>query len=230
MHDQADIAIATEAIANYKELVSLPCFQWHHVAVMLPDHPLLERKLLSLDDLAQYPLITYDNAFAGRTKINQAFALRELTPGHRAGSDRRRRDQDLRRTGARRRHHGRHRVQSPSATAICARCRSAICSARNVTRLALKQGAYLRSYVYTLVELLSPSHEPQADRAGAFRANTKATNFERSTTRVAAGSAGENTIHHFRHGDLPHEVVEVHAPAPLLGALLRLPAAGARRT
>jgi LysR family transcriptional regulator, cys regulon transcriptional activator len=27
----------------------------------------------------------------------------------------------------------------------------------NVTRLALKQGAYLRSYVYTLVELLSPS-------------------------------------------------------------------------
>jgi len=27
----------------------------------------------------------------------------------------------------------------------------------NVTRVALKQGAYLRSYVYTLVELLSPS-------------------------------------------------------------------------
>ena len=44
IHDQADIAIATEAIANYKELVSLPCFQWQHLAVMLPDHPLLERK------------------------------------------------------------------------------------------------------------------------------------------------------------------------------------------
>ena len=27
----------------------------------------------------------------------------------------------------------------------------------NVTRVALKQGAYLRSYVYTLVELMSPS-------------------------------------------------------------------------
>ena len=80
IHDQADIAIATEAIANYKELVSLPCFQWHHVAVVQPDHPLLERKLLTLDDLAQYPIITYDNAFAGRSKINQAFALRHLTP------------------------------------------------------------------------------------------------------------------------------------------------------
>src|SRR5260370_6512163 len=80
MHDQADLAVATEAIANYKELVALPCFQWHHLAVMPADHPLLERKLLSLDDLAQYPLITYDNAFAGRTKINQAFQLRGLVP------------------------------------------------------------------------------------------------------------------------------------------------------
>ncbi len=80
LHDQADLAIATEAIANYKELVSLPCFQWHHVAVMQPDHPLLDRKLLSLDDLTQYPLITYDNAFAGRTKINEAFRLRGLHP------------------------------------------------------------------------------------------------------------------------------------------------------
>jgi len=51
IHDQADIAIATEAIANYKELVSLPCFQWQHLAVMLPEHPLLERKLLTLDAL-----------------------------------------------------------------------------------------------------------------------------------------------------------------------------------
>src|ERR1700749_670278 len=39
IHDQADLAIATEAIANHKELVSLPCFQWHHIAVMQPDHP-----------------------------------------------------------------------------------------------------------------------------------------------------------------------------------------------
>ena len=80
LHDQADLAIATEAIANYKELVSLPCFQWHHLAVMQPDHPLLDRKQLSLDDLTQYPLITYDNAFAGRTKINEAFRLRGLIP------------------------------------------------------------------------------------------------------------------------------------------------------
>jgi len=80
IHDQADVAIATEGLSNYKELVTLPCFTWHHVAVMQDDHPLLERKQLSLDDLSQFPLITYEAAFAGRTKINEAFRLRGLHP------------------------------------------------------------------------------------------------------------------------------------------------------
>ncbi|MET5012886.1 LysR substrate-binding domain-containing protein, partial [Burkholderia pseudomallei] len=57
-----------------------PCFQWHHAAVVPADLPLLERKPLSLDDHAQFPLITYDDAIAGRKKINQAFGLHRLTP------------------------------------------------------------------------------------------------------------------------------------------------------
>jgi LysR family transcriptional regulator, cys regulon transcriptional activator len=156
IHDQADIAIATEAIANYKELVSLPCFQWQHLAVMLPDHPLLERKLLTLDDIAQYPLITYDNAFAGRSKINQAFALRNLTPDIVLEAI----DADVIKTYvelglgvgiladiAFNPERDKHLRAMPVGHLF----------GTNVTRLALKQGAYLRSYVYTLVELLSPS-------------------------------------------------------------------------
>jgi LysR family cys regulon transcriptional activator len=156
IHDQADIAIATEAIANYKELVSLPCFQWHHVAVVQPDHPLLERKLLTLDDLAQYPIITYDNAFAGRSKINQAFALRHLTPDIVLEAI----DADVIKTYvelglgvgiladiAFNPERDKHLRAMPVGHLF----------GTNVTRLALKQGAYLRSYVYTLVELLSPS-------------------------------------------------------------------------
>jgi LysR family transcriptional regulator, cys regulon transcriptional activator len=151
IRDQADIAIATEAIAGYKELVSLPCFQWQHLAVMQPDHPLLERKILSLDDLAQYPIITYEASFAGRTKINQAFQLRGLTPdivleaidadvelGLGVGIM-----ADIAFNPERDRHLRAMPVGHLFGT--------------NVTRLALKQGAYLRSYVYTLVELLSPS-------------------------------------------------------------------------
>lgn len=156
IHDQADIAIATEALTNYKELVSLPCFQWQHLAVMLPDHPLLERKLLTLDDIVQYPLITYDNAFAGRSKINQAFALRNLTPDIVLEAI----DADVIKTYvelglgvgimadiAFNPERDKHLRAMPVGHLF----------GTNVTRLALKQGAYLRSYVYTLVELLSPS-------------------------------------------------------------------------
>lgn len=83
LRDEADIAIATEAIAEIDGLVSLPCFTWEHVAVVPAQHPLLARaagKPLTLDLLASYPLVTYDAAFAGRTKIDDAFALRQLKP------------------------------------------------------------------------------------------------------------------------------------------------------
>ena len=155
IHDQADLAIATEAISDYKELVSLPCFQWHHAAVVPADHPLLERKPVTLDDLAQYPLITYDDAFAGRKKINHAFALRGLSPDIVLEAI----DADVIKTY----------VELGLGVGIMAdiafnpeRDRSlrlipvGHLFGSNVTRVALKQGAYLRSYV-SLVELLSPT-------------------------------------------------------------------------
>jgi LysR family cys regulon transcriptional activator len=80
MHDQADLAIATEAISDYKDWCRCRASRGITRPWCRPDHPLLERKPITLDDLAQYPLITYDNAFAGRKKINQAFALRGLSP------------------------------------------------------------------------------------------------------------------------------------------------------
>jgi LysR family transcriptional regulator, cys regulon transcriptional activator len=156
LQDQADLAIATEALSSYKDLVSLPCFTWHHLAVMQDDHPLLERKQLSLDDLAQHPLITYESAFAGRTKINEAFRLRGLHPDIVLEAI----DADVIKTY----------VELGLGVGIMAdiafnaeRDRTLRAMpvghlfGSNVTRVALKQGAYLRGYVYTLVELLSPS-------------------------------------------------------------------------
>ena len=83
LRDEADVAIATESIAEVDGLVSLPCFTWRHVAIAPAGHPLLARldgKPLTLEQLAVYPLVTYDAAFAGRTKIDEAFALRRLVP------------------------------------------------------------------------------------------------------------------------------------------------------
>lgn len=77
---EADIAIATEAIASFEELVMLPCYQWNRCVIVTPRHPLLKLEKLTLEAIAQYPIITYDFAFTGRSKINQAFDAKGLTP------------------------------------------------------------------------------------------------------------------------------------------------------
>ena len=78
---QSDIAVATEAIDLHPEkLVIMPCYQWNHCVVAPPRHPILKEKVLTLEAIARYPLVTYDSAFAGRSRINQAFAKRQLTP------------------------------------------------------------------------------------------------------------------------------------------------------
>ena len=77
---EADIAIATEAIELFHELVMLPCYQWNRCIITPPEHPLLKLNKLTLEAIAKYPIITYDFAFTGRSKINQAFEAKELNP------------------------------------------------------------------------------------------------------------------------------------------------------
>jgi len=77
---EADLAIATEALDEYPELLTLPCYQWHHCVVVPEGHPLARVKPLTLEAIAQYPLVTYDQTFAGRTSIDRTFAARGLAP------------------------------------------------------------------------------------------------------------------------------------------------------
>jgi LysR family cys regulon transcriptional activator len=77
---EADVAIATEALDEYAELVTVPCYQWHHSVVVPKGHPLAREKPLTLEAIARYPLVTYDPTFAGRTALDRAFAARGLHP------------------------------------------------------------------------------------------------------------------------------------------------------
>lgn len=77
---EADIGIATESLALYDELVTLPCYEWNHCVIAPLNHPLLEEKKLTLAKVAKYPIITYDFAFAGRNKINAAFEAAGIQP------------------------------------------------------------------------------------------------------------------------------------------------------
>lgn len=155
-HDQADVAIATESLDNSSNLVTLPCYQWEHLVVVPPDHPLLAIKNIALDDLIKYPIITYDAAFSGRSKIDHAFSLREMKPDIVLEAI----DADVIKTY----------VELGMGIGIIAgiafdaerdRHLRAIpvghLFGTNVSRVGLKQGAYLRDYIYTFLELLSPT-------------------------------------------------------------------------
>ncbi len=156
MRDQADIAIATEAIAGFDGLISLPCYQWEHVVVVPAEHPLLKLKNVSLEEIANYSLITYDAAFAGRSKIDHAFQIRNLKPDILLEAI----DADVIKTY----------VELGMGIGIIAgmafdaerdKNLRAIPVGQlfgmNISRVAIKQGAYLRSYIYTFIELLNPT-------------------------------------------------------------------------
>ena len=156
LNGQADLAIATESIAEIDGLITLPCYQWEHMVVVPAEHPLLKSKSITLEEIAQYPLITYDAAFAGRNRIDQAFTRRALKPDVLLEAI----DADVIKTY----------VELGMGVGIIAGLafdpvRDVNLRAipvghlfgTNISRIALKQGAYLRSYVFTFIEIMAPS-------------------------------------------------------------------------
>jgi LysR family cys regulon transcriptional activator len=76
----ADIAIATDALAYFHDLIVMPCHNWDRVIITMPRHPLLKVRRITLERIAQYPIIAYDHEFAARQMIANAFKERGLTP------------------------------------------------------------------------------------------------------------------------------------------------------
>jgi LysR family cys regulon transcriptional activator len=75
-----DFAIATEAIELFEDLVMMPCYRWNRSIIVPTDHPLTRAGPLTLEAVAQYPLVTYVFGFTGRSKLDKAFADRGLAP------------------------------------------------------------------------------------------------------------------------------------------------------
>ncbi len=76
----ADIGIATEGLLETRDLVTLPCYKWNHCIIAPPGLPLLRLHPLTLEAIAEYPVVTYDVAVAGRSRIDEAFDARGLKP------------------------------------------------------------------------------------------------------------------------------------------------------
>src|SRR5204863_6198147 len=71
---------ATEALTEFDELVTLPFYEWQHVMVVPVGHPLAAVERPTLEQLAAEPLVSYHPTFAGRSRIDQAFARARLKP------------------------------------------------------------------------------------------------------------------------------------------------------
>jgi LysR family cys regulon transcriptional activator len=147
---EADIGIATEALASYDALIALPCYRWTHSVIVPKGHPLLEGEL-TLDRLADHPIITYSPGYTGRTHIDEAFSKAGLAFDLIITAM----DADVVKTyvelGL-----GVGIVASIAfdenrdinLRAIDARHLFAV----NLTKLAIRRGRFLRSYVYDFIE------------------------------------------------------------------------------
>ena len=77
----ADFAIATEALHLYNDLVMLPCYHWNRSVIVRKDHPLIQLgRKISVEDVAQHPIVTYVFGFTGRSELDRAFAAKGLEP------------------------------------------------------------------------------------------------------------------------------------------------------
>lgn len=150
----AEIGMATESLADYPDLVTLPCYEWQHVLVLPSSHPLAQKDRIGLEDIAHEALITYHPSFTGRGKIDQAFATRKLQPRIVLEAI----DSDVIKTY----------VRLGLGIGIVAEMAMrddpqgdlvvrpvGHLFGQSVARVAFKRGAYLRNFVYKFAELLS---------------------------------------------------------------------------
>ncbi|HET7867929.1 MAG TPA: CysB family HTH-type transcriptional regulator [Burkholderiaceae bacterium] len=157
--DVAEVGLATESLSRFDDLVSLPCYEWRHMVVLQAQHPLVAVERLTLEHLAAEPLISYHPSFTGRTRIDEAFAHRDLHPHIVLEAI----DSDVIKT------YVRLGMGVGIVAEMAVRDDPAFAAGgdlvarpvghlfgQNVTRLAFKRGAYLRNFVYALVESLSP--------------------------------------------------------------------------
>lgn len=77
---EIDLAIATETLDQNPALVTFPCYDWNRTIVVPDKHPLLSEKILTLEAVSKYSILTYLMNFTGRGQQDQAFKDRGLTP------------------------------------------------------------------------------------------------------------------------------------------------------
>ncbi|MBN9126076.1 MAG: CysB family HTH-type transcriptional regulator [Nitrosospira sp.] len=152
----ADIGIATEALESVSELASFPYYSWHHAIIVPHGHPLEAVHPLTINAIAECPIITYHEGFTGRAGIDEAFAREGIIPDIAMSAL----DADVIKTY----------VELELGIGIVASMAfnpardvrlnlldSSHLFQKNITNISVRRGHYLRGYAYRFIELCLPA-------------------------------------------------------------------------
>ncbi|PCJ26095.1 MAG: HTH-type transcriptional regulator CysB [SAR86 cluster bacterium] len=151
----ADFAIATEALELYDDLVMLPCYRWNRTILVPKSHPLADVSRLSLEDITNYPIVTYTFGFTGRSKLDDAFHADGLSPKVVFTAA----DADVIKTYVRL---GlgvgivARMAYDPDQDSDLVALDASHLFEASITKIGFKKGSYLRSYMYDFIEMFAP--------------------------------------------------------------------------
>lgn len=172
---QVDMAIATEAMEQFPELITLPCYRWNRCVLVPKNHPLCAESSLSLAAIAQYPIVTYVSGFTGRSKQDAAFLRENLVPQVVFTAT----DADVIKTYVRL---GlgigiiAHMAFDAAVDSDLVALDASHLFEPSVTRLGIRRGTFIRSYMYDFIAHFAP----HLDKARVVAASQQTTAEERS--------------------------------------------------
>lgn len=156
LEGETDIGLATDTMENTTGLVTFPYYTWEHAVIVPAGHPLEQASPLTLEDVAEWPIITYDEGLTGRKRIDDAFAREGIVPDIAISAL----DADVIKSY----------VELGMGVGILAamafeperdtklrRLDGPRLFESNTSSLGIRRGRYLRGYVYRFVELCSPA-------------------------------------------------------------------------
>ena len=77
---ETDIGISSERLDQAEGIVSFPYYRWSHSVVVPEQHPLAQQPSLTLEEIAAWPIITYQAGLTGRARLDEAFEQAGLAP------------------------------------------------------------------------------------------------------------------------------------------------------
>ncbi|MEM0952553.1 MAG: HTH-type transcriptional regulator CysB [Pseudomonadota bacterium] len=150
-----EFAVATEALELFSDLVMMPCYRWNRCILVPRDHPLASAGALTLESVAEHPIVTYVFGFTGRSRLDEAFIERGLVPRVVFTAA----DADVIKTY----------VRLGLGIGIVARMAfdeevdddlvaldASHLFASSVTKIGCRRGTFLRGYMYEFIELFAP--------------------------------------------------------------------------